>query len=234
MRFSRWTVLGVDHREQKYDKNGKKNGGVYYYKCKCDCGNKGVVNGYSLTSGESRSCGCYSSDTTALLFKKYNKYDLSGDYGVGYTSKGITFKFDIEDFDKIKDICWYAEQRTGYIVNKSGSAITRMHNYILGCDFVDHINRDKSDNRKSNLRESDKSKNEMNKGIRSNNQSGVTGVHYDKRRDKWVAAITVLEDHRSKAFKNIDDAIVCRLTWEKELFGEYSGQKELFEVYNIV
>ena len=234
MKFGKWTVLGLDHREQKYDKYGKKNGGAYFYKCRCDCGNEGVVLGHSLTHGNSKSCGCYSSERTATLFKKYNEYNIDGQYGVGFTSSGAQFKFDIEDYDKIKDICWYAEQRTGYIVNKTGNTITRMHNLITGYDFVDHINRDKSDNRKSNLRKADKSKNEMNKGIRSNNKTGVTGVHYDKRRNEWIAAITMLDIHRSKAFKSKEDAIVCRLTWEKELFGGYSGQKELFEVYNIV
>lgn len=232
-RFSRWTVLGVDHREQKYDKNGKKNGGVYFYKCRCDCGNEGVVCAGTLTNGESKSCGCYGVEVVSKLFKKYNQYDLSGEYGVGYTFNGKIFKFDIEDFPKIKDICWYSEQRTGYIVSKSSNKMVRMHNYITGFDFVDHINRDKADNRRSNLREADKSRNEMNKGVRSNNKSGVTGVHFNNKRNRWVAVIDKLNIHRSKYFSNKDDAIQCRLLWEKELFGEYSGQKELFEVYGI-
>lgn len=233
-KFSRWTVLGIDHREQKYDKDGKKNGGRYFYKCKCDCGNEGVVCAHTLTNGESKSCGCYCADATSKLFKKYNQYDLSGEYGMGYTSNGEAFKFDIKDFPKIKDICWYSEQRTGYIVNRSsGGKTIRMHNYITGFNFVDHINRDKADNRRSNLREADKSKNEMNKGVRRNNKSGITGVRFDSRRNRWVAAITKFDIHRSKYFSNRYEAIQCRLLWEKELFGEYSGQKELFEVYEV-
>ena len=38
-------------------------------------------------------------------FKKYNTYDLSGEYGIGYTSKGEEFYFDLDDYDKIKDYC---------------------------------------------------------------------------------------------------------------------------------
>ena len=39
--------------------------------------------------------------------KKYNKYDLSGEYGIGWTSNtNQEFYFDLEDYDKIKDYCW--------------------------------------------------------------------------------------------------------------------------------
>lgn len=33
-----------------------------------------------------------------------NTYDLSGEYGIGYTTKGEEFWFDLEDYDKIKSI----------------------------------------------------------------------------------------------------------------------------------
>lgn len=38
--------------------------------------------------------------------KKYNAYDLTKDYGKGYTLDGVEFIFDLEDYDKIKDYCW--------------------------------------------------------------------------------------------------------------------------------
>lgn len=33
--------------------------------------------------------------------KIFNKYDLSGEYGIGYTSKGEEFYFDLEDYKKM-------------------------------------------------------------------------------------------------------------------------------------
>lgn len=33
---------------------------------------------------------------------KHNTYDLSGDFGIGYTDKGEKFYFDISDYEKIK------------------------------------------------------------------------------------------------------------------------------------
>ena len=32
-----------------------------------------------------------------------NVYDLSGEYGIGYTAKGEKFLFDKDDFEKIKN-----------------------------------------------------------------------------------------------------------------------------------
>ena len=44
---------------------------------------------------------------------KYNKYDLLGSFGVGWTTNtNKEFWFDLEDYDKIKDYCW-AENNNG-------------------------------------------------------------------------------------------------------------------------
>ena len=48
-KFNMLTVIAFDH----YSKTHKD-----YWKCKCDCGNETVVQGYNLTSGAVRSCGC--------------------------------------------------------------------------------------------------------------------------------------------------------------------------------
>lgn len=54
-RFGRLTV--VSRAE-----NGK--GGRARWLCRCDCGNKRVVYGYSLKSGNTRSCGCLRAETS--------------------------------------------------------------------------------------------------------------------------------------------------------------------------
>lgn len=81
-----------------------------------------------------------------LAEKKYNTYDLTGEYGIGYTLKGELFYFDLEDYDKIKDICWYMNSK-GYLVgyNLDNSKTIKMHRYIMGLtendsQVVDHIN----------------------------------------------------------------------------------------------
>jgi hypothetical protein len=36
--------------------------GVLFWKCLCDCGKKTIVRSYSLTSGDTKSCGCLLKD----------------------------------------------------------------------------------------------------------------------------------------------------------------------------
>lgn len=52
-RFGKLTVLERDSRENH---PGKRTA---YWICKCDCGNIKVVEGNSLRSGKTKSCGCY-------------------------------------------------------------------------------------------------------------------------------------------------------------------------------
>lgn len=69
-----------------------------------------------------------------------------------------------------------------------------MHRVVIGAkhgQMVDHINGDKTDNRKNNLRFSTKSTNGMNRGKNKNNTSGFKGVFLAKGRGKkcWYARI---------------------------------------------
>ena len=54
---------------------------------------------------------------------------------------------------------------------------------------IDHINRVRDDNRLINLREATDKQNCENAEVRSDNKSGVRGVHQDKRTKKWIARI---------------------------------------------
>jgi len=56
---------------------------------------------------------------------------------------------------------------------------------------VDHINRDRSDNRWVNLRHASRACNMQNKETYKNNSSGIPGVTYVKREKKFKARITV-------------------------------------------
>lgn len=85
-----------------------------------------------------------------------------------------------------------------------------MHRYILNLnrnhnnhtDYVDHINRDKLDNRKLNLRITDNSGNQKNKGIQSNNTSGISGVTYIQTSTGtgWIARVTTANKKRISKF----------------------------------
>ena len=58
--------------------------------------------------------------------------------------------------------------------------------------------------------------------LNKNNASGVTGVHFDKKRGMWVAQITFQRQcHNLGRFKTMDEAINARKAAEEEFFGKY-------------
>ena len=82
---------------------------------------------------------------------------------------------------------------------------------------IDHINHVRWDNRFENLRLVTKKDNCKNKSKMKNNLSGVSGVHYHKRDDCWVASIGVDGTlvHLGN-FKDKDSAINARKAAEIE------------------
>ena len=75
----------------------------------------------------------------------------------------------------------------GMINSKPYKAHRVIWKMVYGSDphYIDHINGDRTDNRISNLRSVTKAQNNRNKRLRSDNKSGVTGVHWYNPRNKW-------------------------------------------------
>lgn len=81
-------------------------------------------------------------------------------------------------------------------------------------------NRNKLDNRKENLRVATATENVLNRGIYKNNTSGIRGVSFNKRKNKWVARLTYNKKVISLGyFNNLEDAKKARLDGEIKYFG---------------
>jgi hypothetical protein len=207
-------------------KNNKSNQIQWLCECNCKDKNKVIVTGNNLKSGNTQSCGCLNKELVSERSKKFNTYDLFGEYGIGYTLKGEPYYFDLDDFYKINNYCWYKDN-DGYIVYKvlHHNAV-QMHRLIMNCPDdmeVDHIYHKRHDNRKSELRIVTKSQNQMNKVLLSNNTSGVKGVYWNKKKEKWHAQITVNNKRINLGYFNIlQEAADVRKQAEIEYFGEYN------------
>jgi hypothetical protein len=213
------------------------------WECECCCGNIIYVTSTDLTRGRKDNCGCKTKEKQRKAKLQKNKYDLTGEYGIGYCfNTGREFYFDMDDYDKIKDYCWYEyiDKRNQYSIPRAnsidefGNRITiKMHHIITG-KYYDHINRNTFNNRKYNLRKASFSENSRNKSIQKNNSSGFVGVSFDNKSNKWRAYI-IIDDIRKHLgfYENKEDAIKIRLEAEEKYFGEFAPQKHLFEEYGI-
>lgn len=127
---------------------------------------------------------------------------------------------DNEDFNLLKKRKWHLTYY-GYAATNINRKSTLMHHLIVGKPPLtldtDHINRDKLDNQRHNLRFISRRDNMLNTGIRSTNKSGHKGVHWDKENKKWVASITKYGKYINLGrFTNIDGAVHARRQAEED------------------
>lgn len=237
-RFGRLVVLFRD--ANKASKNGRQ---IVMWQCICDCGNEISVSGDSLRNGNTQSCGCLQTETRSANGQKNHKtnvYDLSGDFGIGWTSNtNQEFYFDLEDYDKIKDYCWIERVKNDtyhYITAKDHTTNKhiKMHQ-ALGLHGYDHVDRNPMNNRRNNLRKATLAENARNCSKSKNNSSGIIGVCWINREQKWHSYITVDNQRKSLGyFINKTDAIITRLNAEQKYFKDFAPQKHLFQEYGII
>lgn len=171
--------------------------------------------------------------------RKTNEYNLDGEYGIGYCSNtGNEFYFDLEDYDLIKDYCWFEHADTNnYHVLRTRDPKTKKHitmHVLLGYKNHDHIDRNPLNNRKTNLRKATHIENTRNRSLPSHNTSGVIGVTWHCRDFHWKSRITINSQRINLgSFVNKEDAIKTRLTAELKYYGKFAPQKHLFEQYEI-
>lgn len=216
---------------------GRTKNRVKIWRCDCDCGGEIDVPSTSLSSGNTKSCGCLLAESLKAAgerIRERNKYDLSGEYGIGWTcNTNREFYFDLEDYDIIKNYHWAEKSNKGYIVtkvwNNNKPSSVFMHRLIMkenGFDIsnsdIDHINHKTYDNQKSNLRVCNHYQNIVATKTYSNNTSGRKGVSWDKSRNKWIVSITVNKKTRHIGrYDNFEDAVKARKEAEKIYHKEY-------------
>ena len=119
---------------------------------------------------------------------------------------------DDDDFELVSNYNWNITSN-GYAqtTSRPKTFLHRMINKTPAGMLTDHINRNKLDNRKENLRSANKSQNAINTGMRKTNTSGYTGVSWNKNEKKWESHIT--RNYKKITlglFKNIFDAVESR------------------------
>lgn len=129
---------------------------------------------------------------------------------------------DNEDFEWLNQWKWNLNNK-GYasrnIRAKGGYKRIYMHRLVNKTPhgfFTDHINRNKLDNRKVNLRTVSHNQNQHNLNIFVTNTSGFPGVSWNKAMKKWESYIwNKNKKIRLGFFKDIEQAYEKRLLGEK-------------------
>lgn len=82
---------------------------------------------------------------------------------------------------RVKDVMWYAHRIAWYMqTGEDPRAFT-----------IDHINRDRSDNRICNLRLATRPQQNLNTAVHSDNTSGFRGVTFHKQNKRWQARLGI-------------------------------------------
>jgi hypothetical protein len=105
-------------------------------------------------------------------------------------NNGASFIFDKIDLTLIKKHTWSIAR--GHIRTVINGKTRYLHRLLLGAPStveIDHINQNKLDNRRCNLRLASHFQNQQNRGRRIDNTSGFKGVCYLKKQNCFVAYI---------------------------------------------
>ncbi|MBF7978096.1 MULTISPECIES: HNH endonuclease [Rahnella] len=87
---------------------------------------------------------------------------------------------------------------------------------------VDHIDRVKTNNEWKNLREATNAENQWNKAMKRNNTSGVKGVYWSKKDNRWIAEIRLNgARHYVGSYRDMEDAKLAISEKRKVLHGAF-------------
>lgn len=142
-------------------------------------------------------------------------------------SRGMWAIIELSDLELVKGYRWSASGG-GYAAAWDGTEVILMHHIFLPRKngfHTDHINGNRQDNRRCNLRYATRSQNSANHARRSDNKVGVTGICWDSSRKKWMATITLDGNTRRLGrFDSKTQAINVRRKAEKKLFGIFQRE----------
>lgn len=145
-----------------------------------------------------------------------NKYILHDDYAemiIISNEEEFRSKVDLDDIKRLRDIPWWYNRQTGYVQTKRLS----LQRYVMNTpkkQITDHINGDKLDNRKCNLRFVTPLQSQMN--------TKRVGVGYRKTTGKYRAYVNRDRKYISLGeYKTYEEACEAREKYEIEHFGEF-------------
>lgn len=118
----------------------------------------------------------------------------------------------------------YITVRVNYKIVMAHRIIWEMHNGPIPEGIqIDHMDMDRSNNLRSNLRLATNAENNSNRGLQSNNTSGHKGVTWSKSRRKWCAQIKVAQKNvHLGRYDTIEEAVTIRQNATERYHGQFA------------
>ncbi|HFK1476726.1 hypothetical protein OCF13_26385 [Bacillus tropicus] len=202
-KFGRLTV--VERVENDKYKNVR-------FRCICDCGNHKVIYRNALATGRTVSCGCYNKEATSKRAKIHGN-SKTPEYSAIISIIGRCENPKNPEYNNYGgrgiSVCERWRSSPGLFVEDMGERPSPNHS-------IDRI--DVNGNYEpSNCRWATLSEQGHNKRVSERSSTGITGVSYEKKSNKYRACLKVNgKNYRSKRFDNIEDAIQARKELEEE------------------
>jgi hypothetical protein len=144
-----------------------------------------------------------------------------------YLSQGMYTLVDNDLFEYLNQWKWFFKQ--GYAVRNEKPNTIFMHRVINNTPsgyVTDHINRNRLDNRRRNLRTATIRDNARNRSIPITNRSGYIGVSLYKRTGSWIAYISINGKKKSLGYYDtIKEAVNARKRAEKQYYGLHTSDR---------
>ena len=208
-----WEVVSI-----RFDNIKKQN----VYICRCQlCGNLTDKNHSEIKLRKGNRCQKCTPD--------YH-FRIKDNCAYGTLPNGEQFIIDAADVQRVSEIFWHMG-KDGYIIyTKPGTTTIRLHNFIMNVTpnkkfHIDHINRNRSDCRKCNLRLVTVQQNCMNSSVIHSSATGLRGVTFDKSCGNYKARIG-LNDSRIYLGSSQDPVECAQMyNWAAPIiFGEFAGE----------
>lgn len=153
------------------------------------------------------------------------------------TAEGRAVQVDDDTFEALSKHKWRISgsgypMTTAYKFRADGTryrTTISMHQMIMVVQHgleVDHIDKNKLNNRRENLRTCTRSQNLCNGKLQKNNTSGHKGVRWHKASKKWI--VTVKKNgvvHYFGVYADLKEAVEVRTREAKRLHGEFYRER---------
>jgi hypothetical protein len=140
---------------------------------------------------------------------------------------------DDKDFDYLNQFYWQADKDNAVATHKNGERQrTLIHRLILNAPShleVDHIDGNRLNNQRSNLRLCNSSENKCNRGPRKDNKSGYKGVSWHKQNQKWTVRLQIPSGRYLSlgCYHDIKEAATAYNEAAKKYHGEFAFLNQL-------